>query len=113
MNDSGPLELSFINPTGIFGPLLSSELSASIGLLKALLAGAFPLLPDMWFGAVDVRDVADLHLRAMTNPAAAGEGFIAVAVVFHMMSSGSGLATAGSLSKTRSSTITLPFRHGF
>ena len=33
----------------------------------------------MSFGVVDVRDVADLHLRAMTNPAASGERFLAVA----------------------------------
>ena len=79
VNESGSLELSVINPTGIFGPLLNSELSTSIALIKALLDGAFPVLPDMWFGAVDVRDVADLHLRAMTDPAAAGQRFIAVA----------------------------------
>ncbi|MBD5656480.1 MAG: aldehyde reductase [Candidatus Eremiobacteraeota bacterium] len=78
VRDNGSLELSVVNPTGIFGPLLGSQLSASIGLIKALLDGAFPVLPEMWFGIVDVRDVADLHLRAMTNPAAAGERFIAV-----------------------------------
>jgi dihydroflavonol-4-reductase len=32
----------------------------------------------MYFGVVDVRDVVDLHLRAMLSPAAAGERFIAV-----------------------------------
>jgi len=79
VSESGSLELSVVNPTGIFGPLLSSEFSTSIGLLKALLDGNFQVLPDMWFGAVDVRDVADLHLRAMTNPDAAGQRFIAVA----------------------------------
>src|SRR3954469_10754128 len=38
-----------------------------------------PGCPNMTFGVVDVRDVADLHLRAMINPAAAGERFLAVA----------------------------------
>ena len=48
-------------------------------MIKGLLAGAFPAeLPDVWFGVVDVRDVADLHLLAMTDPSAAGERFIAV-----------------------------------
>ena len=38
-----------------------------------------PAVPRIYFGLVDVRDVADLHLRAMTSPAAKGERFIAVA----------------------------------
>lgn len=72
-------ELSVINPTGIFGPVLNPRLSASIQIVKGLLDGAFPPeLPDMWFGVVDVRDVADLHLRAMIDTSAAGERFIAV-----------------------------------
>lgn len=79
VRESGSPELSVVNPTGIFGPLLGPQLSASIGLIKALLDGAFAVIPDLWFGIVDVRDVADLHLRAMTDPAAAGERFIAVA----------------------------------
>ncbi|MBS7540983.1 SDR family oxidoreductase [Ancylobacter lacus] len=76
---SGAPELSVVNPTGIFGPVLGPQLSASVQIVKGLLDGAFPPeLPDMWFGVVDVRDVADLHLRAMVEPCAAGERFIAV-----------------------------------
>ena len=41
--------------------------------------GTMPGVPRICFGVVDVRDVADLHLRAMTNPAAKGERFLAVA----------------------------------
>ncbi|TWB21824.1 dihydroflavonol-4-reductase [Nitrospirillum amazonense] len=75
----GAPELSVVNPTGIFGPALGPQLSTSMTIIKGLLDGAFPPeLPDMWFGVVDVRDAADLHLRAMTQPAAAGERFIAV-----------------------------------
>lgn len=73
------LELSVINPTGIFGPVLGGDHSASIGIIAAMLGGALPGLPDVYFGVVDVRDVADLHLRAMLHPEAAGERFIAVA----------------------------------
>lgn len=79
VKDSGTPELSVVNPTGIFGPVLGPQLSTSIQIIKGLLDGAFPPeLPDMWFGVVDVRDVADLHLRAMIDPSAAGERFIAV-----------------------------------
>ncbi|MZD03540.1 NAD-dependent epimerase/dehydratase family protein [Streptomyces sp. SID5785] len=75
--EGGGTELSVINPTGIFGPLLGPYPSASTGLVKAMLDGAMPVVPPVCFGVVDVRDVADLHVRAMTDPAAAGERFLA------------------------------------
>lgn len=73
------LELSVINPTGIFGPVLGKDFSSSISMIKQMLDGKMPGCPRIYFGVVDVRDVVDLHLRAMVNPAAAGERFIAVA----------------------------------
>jgi dihydroflavonol-4-reductase len=73
------LELAVINPVGIFGPVLGPDFSGSIQIIKALLDGAVPAAPNIYFALVDVRDVADLHLRAMTSPAASGERFIAVA----------------------------------
>ncbi len=74
----GP-QLSVINPVGVFGPVLGQDFSTSIGIIKALLDGVPPILPRASFAVVDVRDVADLHLRAMTHPAAAGERFLAAA----------------------------------
>jgi nucleoside-diphosphate-sugar epimerase len=71
------MELAVINPVGIFGPVLDGHLSASTGLVKAMLDGQMPAAPPMFFGVVDVRDVADLHLRAMTHPRAAGQRFLA------------------------------------
>ncbi len=67
-----------MNPVGIFGPVLGADYSSSIGLLKALLDGAMPAVPRLAFGVVDVRDAADLHLRAMRDPRANGQRFIAV-----------------------------------
>jgi nucleoside-diphosphate-sugar epimerase len=75
--DGGALELSAINPAGIFGPVLGPDFSSSIELVKRLMNG-MPGCPRLYFGVVDVRDVADLHVRAMTHPAAKGERFIAV-----------------------------------
>ena len=77
--EGASLELSVINPVGIFGPVLGPDFSGSIGIVKALLDGAVPAAPKIYFGLVDVRDVADLHLRAMTSTAAKGERFVAVA----------------------------------
>jgi len=75
--EGGGLELSVINPVGILGPALGKDLSSSVELLRNLLVGAVPAAPRTWYGVVDVRDVADLHVRAMTSPAAKGERFIA------------------------------------
>ncbi|WP_027552652.1 aldehyde reductase [Bradyrhizobium sp. Cp5.3] len=76
--EGGGLELSVVNPTGIFGPVLGPDFSGSIEIVKSLLDGAMPAVPRIYFGLVDVRDVVDLHLRAMTAPEAKGDRFIAV-----------------------------------
>ena len=77
--EGGALELTVINPVGIFGPVLGTDYSSSIALIKAMLDGAISGLPDVYFGVVDVRDVADLHVRAMTHPEAKNQRFIGVA----------------------------------
>jgi nucleoside-diphosphate-sugar epimerase len=77
--DAGTLELSVVNPTAVFGPVLGADFSTSIGILKGMLEGALPGAPALYFGVVDVRDVAELHLRVMTHPAAAGERYLAIA----------------------------------
>lgn len=80
--EGGGLELSVVNPVGVFGPVLGSDYSTSILVVQRLMDGAMPGCPRLWFGCVDVRDVADLHLRAMTDPAAKGERFLALAGEF-------------------------------
>jgi nucleoside-diphosphate-sugar epimerase len=76
--EGGALELATVNPVGVFGPVLGPDFSASIQIVSRLMDGAIPACPRIDFGVVDVRDVADLHLRAMTDPAAKGERFLAV-----------------------------------
>lgn len=77
--EGGKLELAVINPVAIFGPLLGAVKSPSFGLLKGLLSGSMKAVPNIPLNAVDIRDVADLHIRAMITPEAAGERFIATA----------------------------------
>ncbi len=84
-DQGGALELAVVNPVGIFGPVLGPDHSTSTDFIGRLLDGAMPGLPRMLFGVVDVRDVADLHLRAMTNPAAKGERFLAISGDFMTM----------------------------
>ena len=86
--EGGALELSVVNPVGIFGPTLSANLSGGLEIIKKLLDGSMKAVPQINFGIVDVRDVADLHLRAMTNPNANGQRFLALAgdvLSFHEM----------------------------
>jgi dihydroflavonol-4-reductase len=73
------LELATVNPMGIFGPSLGPALSSGYGMLLKVIDGSMKALPDITLGIVDVRDVADLHLRAMTNPEAKGQRFLALA----------------------------------
>ncbi|MES2989503.1 MAG: aldehyde reductase [Pseudomonadota bacterium] len=86
--EGGGMELSVVNPVGIFGPALGKDLSTSIELVRQLMAGKLPGTPDLWLGVVDVRDVASLQIRAMTDADAAGQRYLAVAgepVSFHQM----------------------------
>ena len=83
--EGGGLELAVVNPVGVFGPVLGPDYSTSILLVQRLMDGAMPGCPKLYFGVVDVRDVADLHLRAMTDPAAKGERFLAVSGDFISM----------------------------
>lgn len=72
-------ELAVVNPVAILGPVLGPDRSTSIGLVQRLLDGRIPGSPQLSYGIVDVRDVAELHVRAMTDPAAAGQRFLAIA----------------------------------
>src|SRR4051794_3769337 len=84
--DGGSPELAVINPVAVLGPLLGPDASTSIELVKRLVNGSMPGTPKVAYGLVDVRDVADLHVRAMTVPEAAGERFIALGEDFRWIS---------------------------
>ena len=74
---AGATTLATVNPSMVVGPVLSRDFSASVQVVERLLSGKVPGLPRLGFSFVDVRDVADLHVRAMTAPQAAGQRFIA------------------------------------
>ena len=75
--DRSGMTLAAINPTAVLGPVLDNKGGASGGLLvKLLIGGRLPALARLAFTVVDVRDVAEAHLRALEVPEAAGERFI-------------------------------------
>ena len=70
------LELAVLNPVAVLGPAMSEDVSSSLQLISQPLEGKLPAYPKLSFGIVDVRDVAEAHLRAMTSAEAAGKRFI-------------------------------------
>ena len=74
--EGGGIEFCTVNPSLVLGPVLSADMSTSVEAVKKLLDGSVPGLPNLSFPAVDVRDIADLHVRALTAPDMANERFI-------------------------------------
>ena len=75
--EGGDMTLAVVNPALVLGPVLSGDYSESVQVVERLMTGRVPGVPRIGFNLVDVRDVADLHIRAMTTPEAAGQRFIA------------------------------------
>jgi len=73
----GATTLATVNPALVLGPVLTKENLGSVQVIQRLMNGSMPGTPRLGFNIVDVRDVADLHIRAMTAPQAAGQRFIA------------------------------------
>ena len=72
----GAMEFVTINPSAVLGPVLGHDFSPSLELVKRLMDGSLPLLPNFGFAVVDVRDIARAHLAAMTLPGMANERFL-------------------------------------
>jgi dihydroflavonol-4-reductase len=77
--EGGETELVVVNPTFILGPTLTARARSSLQLIKAMLDGTMPVVRRQRFGVADVRDVADLHIRAMAAPGAAGKRYLCLA----------------------------------
>jgi dihydroflavonol-4-reductase len=88
------MALTTINPGLVVGPPLDTHFGSSIALVARVLKGKDPLLPALSFPIVDVRDVAEMHLRALQRPDSAGQRFIASAGNIAMPEIGRILKTA-------------------
>ena len=74
---SGPAELVTVLPGAVFGPILTTGTIGSVGIIARMLSGTMRAIPRIGLEIVDVRDLADVHIRAMTSPEAAGQRFLA------------------------------------
>ncbi len=88
------LHLTTINPGFVVGPPLDANYGSSIGVVKRFLKGKDPMLPKIGFSMVDVRDVAEAHLRALQRPATAGNRYAATAGFMWMPAMGATLKAA-------------------
>jgi nucleoside-diphosphate-sugar epimerase len=77
-HQSGPMALTTVLPGAVFGPILSKDSIGSTDVIRRLLQGRVPANPRFGMQIVDVRDLVDLHIRAMTSPVAASERFLGV-----------------------------------
>ncbi|MCU1361019.1 MAG: NAD-dependent epimerase/dehydratase, partial [Ilumatobacteraceae bacterium] len=77
MDDApGTTTLTTVLPGAVFGPILTKDNLGSVQVIRRMLTGSMPGLPKIGLEVVDVRDIVDVHLAAMTSPAAAGERFL-------------------------------------
>jgi dihydroflavonol-4-reductase len=76
VNGMADMELVSVNPALVLGPILEKDYGSSAELIKKTMDGSLPGLAKLGFCLVDVRDVADMHRRALEVPEAAGERFI-------------------------------------
>jgi nucleoside-diphosphate-sugar epimerase len=74
---AGRTSLTTIIPGAVFGPVLTKASFGSVDIIQRLLAGRPPAIPRLGFWVVDVRDLAEMHIRAMIAPEAAAQRFIA------------------------------------
>ncbi|MFC6155899.1 NAD-dependent epimerase/dehydratase family protein [Kribbella jiaozuonensis] len=72
----GPTELTTILPGAVLGPILSADNVGTTRIIQRMLSGKMPGTPKIGLEVVDVRDLVDLHIRAMLSPEAAGERFL-------------------------------------
>ncbi|WP_417626461.1 NAD-dependent epimerase/dehydratase family protein [Pararhodobacter aggregans] len=74
--DETGIALTTINPGFVVGPPLDAHYGSSLGLVERLLSGKDPMMPPLGFPVVDVRDIAEMHLRALERPDTAGHRYL-------------------------------------
>lgn len=105
---AGPTTLTTILPSAVTGPVLDKEHTHPAQLAQRMLSGKLPRIPKLGFCVVDIRDVAELHVRAMESPEAAGQRFIAASDWVWMKDVASILKSAFGASADKVPTKTMP-----
>lgn len=83
--EGGTMEFASVNPSLVVGPVMDGDYSTSVEVISKMLTGAMPGCPDFAFAVVDVRDLADIHVRVLNAPGMADERFIASGRTFKLI----------------------------
>jgi nucleoside-diphosphate-sugar epimerase len=70
------IQVTVLNPTGVFGPILTKQPQSTAALLSEFMNGTYPGIPDFKFGVVDVRDLAQAHFNAMFDEKTTGKRYL-------------------------------------
>ena len=77
-NTKNPVRFSSVLPGFVLGPILLDSFGTSVEVVKSFLNAEYPAIPNVGFPSVDVRSIADLHIKAMLSKEADGERFLGV-----------------------------------
>jgi len=80
--------LVVVIPSFILGPTLDGRTNTSLDVIKLIMQGAYPAVPPVKYTVSDVRDVAELQVKAMMVPEAAGRRLIGTADALSMIEMG-------------------------
>jgi dihydroflavonol-4-reductase len=106
--ETNGMELSTVLPGAILGPVLSSDYTPSVEVVALMLRGKMPAVPRYGFNTVDIRNLTELHLLAMTHPKAAGERFLAAGEFFWLSQMAQILRAELGAAARRTPRVTLP-----
>lgn len=98
---AGDIQLTTINPVLVLGAPLDNNFGSSISVVERILQGKDPLLPDLRFGIVDVKDVARMHVQSIENKATFGERILACSETLSFIDIAKILKNAYPKSKTK------------
>jgi len=101
-------DLISINPSAILGPLLDDDPGTSAQMVKRLIDGSIPALPRIPFVIVDVKDVAEAHVKAMTAQDAGGRRFAMGAATMFMSDIAQTVRAAAGAKGSKVPTLKLP-----
>lgn len=77
-SDAPDMEMTVINPGFVLGAPLDDNYGTSVKVIERILSGKDPMVPKIGFSTVDVRDIAEMHIRALEQPETAGERILGV-----------------------------------
>jgi dihydroflavonol-4-reductase len=100
-NQAPEIALTTINPVLVLGAPLDKNFGSSISLVERVLKGKDPMLPDMRFSIVDVRDVAQMHVAAISNDATKNERLLAASATYSFIGIAKYLKSVYPMSKAK------------